>query len=160
MNEAKFVYEQTLLVHYRWSRFTHILKRCRSLTVELHRRSQFLLPLTFTILWANSADDTLVLFFIVPRKQDWQSCKLQLAWNSRSCFLRKIRKYFKMSSAENFTKLTLIRTTEPINTTIPTNIRQPVRALSKLCLKERSNKIYKVLSLGFIEVVYMTALYF
>ena len=28
----------------------------------------------------------------------------QFAWNVKSCFLRKIRKYFNMSSAENFTQ--------------------------------------------------------
>ena len=53
---------------------------------------------TFTTLWAFSADDKLIiLFLILPRKQDLTfhaNCLLrrQFAWNVKSCFLGKNKK--------------------------------------------------------------------
>ena len=49
------------------------------------------------------------IFLIFPRKQDMTfhaNCLLrrQVAWNVISCFLGRIKKHFKMSSAENFTQ--------------------------------------------------------
>ena len=68
--------------------------------------SCFHLCLTFTTLLANSADDKLmILFLIFPTQQDltfhanclhWR----QFAWNVKPVFWKNI--YFKMMSAENF----------------------------------------------------------
>ena len=58
------------------------------------------LKLTLTTLWANSADDSLGIYFIFPRKQD---LTLQKETICMKCFLGKIKNKIKMSSAENFT---------------------------------------------------------
>ena len=59
-------------------------------------------PLTFTILLANSASDKLVIFFLIfPRKQI-------LIFHHANCQIlfsrKKKEKYFQMSSVENFTR--------------------------------------------------------
>ena len=55
--------------------------------------------LTFTILWAFSADDKLmILFLFFPENRIWhfmQIVRRQFAWNVKSCFLGKIRKIFQ-----------------------------------------------------------------
>ena len=56
----------------------------------------FTLALTFTILWANSADDKLRIFFPENR--------LIFHEMSNPVFWKKFKKCFKMSSAENFTQ--------------------------------------------------------
>ena len=49
--------------------------------------------LILTNLLANSADDKLVIFFLIfPRKQDLTFHAKLIAWNAKSCFLGKIRK--------------------------------------------------------------------
>ena len=52
--------------------------------------------LTFNTLWAYSADNKLVIFFLFSQKTGFDiSCKLsslELAWNVKSFFLGKIRK--------------------------------------------------------------------
>ena len=78
--------------------------------------------LTFTTLWANSADDELIIFlFFLP--ENWLWYFMQIGDNlhviSRPIFCekkkkkkkkkknkikKKIRKYFRMSSAEIFTR--------------------------------------------------------
>ena len=60
--------------------------------------------LTFTTLWANSENDKLVIlfFYYFPRKQDLTfhaSMKCQILFPGEN-----MKKYFKMSSAENFTQ--------------------------------------------------------
>ena len=51
--------------------------------------------LTFTTLWANSADNKLLIYFLFyPRKQDL----------TNPDFWEKSEKDFKMSGAENFTQ--------------------------------------------------------
>ena len=62
--------------------------------------------LTFTTLLANSADNKLENFLIIPRKQDltlYANCLhwRQFAWNAKSCCLGKIRKKKHTLSAEN-----------------------------------------------------------
>ena len=63
--------------------------------------SKKIYKLTFTTLWAFSADDKMMLFFLFfPRKQDLTfhaNClrRRQFAWNVKSCFLGKIRKIFQ-----------------------------------------------------------------
>ena len=57
--------------------------------------------LTFTTLWAFSADDRLMIFSYFSQKTGFDiSCKLFPFF----CFLEKKEKYFKMLSAENFTQ--------------------------------------------------------
>ena len=66
--------------------------------------------LTFTILWANSADDKLVLFFsYFTENRIWHF--MQIVSNGDNLhemlnpvFWKNKKKYFKMSSAENFTQ--------------------------------------------------------
>ena len=67
-------------------------------------------------LWADSADDKLMIFFYLALKIGFDiSCKLspQFAWNVKTYFFffwggggggGKLRKYFKMSSAEIITQ--------------------------------------------------------
>ena len=76
------------------------------------------LLLTITTLWANLKDDKLVIFLIFSRKQNltfrancihWRQC----AWNVKSCFLEKKKKYFKMSSAENLPRVLIVNVMFP-----------------------------------------------
>ena len=64
------------------------------------------LILTFTTLWAFSADDKLMIFFLLfSENRIWHFMQIvSLHEISYPVFLKKIRKYFKMSSAENFTQ--------------------------------------------------------
>ena len=76
------------------------------------RRSMF----TFTTLWANSADDNLVIFFLLfPVNWIWHCMQIAniggnlhemeaICMKCQNCFLGIILKYFNMSSAENFTQ--------------------------------------------------------
>ena len=66
----------------------------------IYRIDILLRNLTLTKLWANSAVDKLMIFFL--EIGSGTSCKF--AWNVKSYFQGKIRKYFKMSSAEIFTQ--------------------------------------------------------
>ena len=70
-------------------------------------RLTFKLSLTFTSLWANSADDKLVIFYKKTGLDT--SCKLSpletICMKYQILFSgKKIRKYFKLSSAETFTQ--------------------------------------------------------
>ena len=67
--------------------------------------------LTLSMLWANSADDTLMIFFLIfPRKQVWHFMQIvsngdNLHGLSNPVFWENIKKkYFKMLSAEIFTQ--------------------------------------------------------
>ena len=66
--------------------------------------------LTFTTLWAFSADDKLMIFFLFfPENRIWHFMQIvslgdNLHEMSNSVFWEKYEKYFKMSSAENFTQ--------------------------------------------------------
>ena len=63
---------------------------------------------TFTTLWANSADDRLLIFLFFSQKTGFNIlCKLSgdnLHEMLKPVFWEKKKKYFKMSSAENFTQ--------------------------------------------------------
>ena len=51
----------------------------------------------------ESADDKLMTFFLpFPENEIWHSMQIVSIGNVKFCFLK--RKYFKMSSAENFTQ--------------------------------------------------------
>ena len=68
--------------------------------------------LTFTNLWANSADDTLAIFFLVfPENRIWHFIQIvsytdNLYEMSKPAFWKKYekKKHFKILSAENFTQ--------------------------------------------------------
>ena len=66
--------------------------------------------LTFTTVWANSADDKLIVFFSsFSQKMGFDiSCSISTADNlhemSKPVSLEKSEKYFIMLSAENFTQ--------------------------------------------------------
>ena len=65
-----------------------------------------------TILWANSADDKLMIFFLLsPENRIWHFMHIisfgdYLYEMSKPVFWEKEEKYFKMSSAENFIQST------------------------------------------------------
>ena len=60
----------------------------------------------FTTLWTKSEDNKLVIFFLFfPENRIWHFMQIvSIAWNIKFYFLEKLRKYFKMSSAESFTQ--------------------------------------------------------
>ena len=51
--------------------------------------------ITFTTLWANSAEDKLIIFLFFGKTG------FDIAWNVETCFPRKKEKYFYTLSAEN-----------------------------------------------------------
>ena len=67
-----------------------------------------MIQLTLSMLWANSADDKLIFFFLIfPRKQDLTvhaNCLLrrQFTWNVKSYFLGNIRKNISKYLLLNF----------------------------------------------------------
>ena len=68
----------------------------------------YLALLTFTTLWANSADDKL-LFFLLPEYKIWHFAQIvsigdNLHEMSNPVSWEKYEKYFRMSPAENFTQ--------------------------------------------------------
>ena len=72
------------------------------------RRGEYLVYLTFTILWANSADAKLVFLLFFPENRIWYfmqivSSEHNLHEMSKPVFWEIKEKYIKMSSAENFT---------------------------------------------------------
>ena len=60
--------------------------------------SILLIALTITTLWANSADDRLMVFSYFSQKIDFDISKCQSLFSGRN-----MKKYFKMLSAEIFT---------------------------------------------------------
>ena len=81
--------------------------------LRFNRAKYLLLCSSFTTLWANSADNKLMSFFLIFQKTGSEiSCKLSPYGDSlhemSDRVLGKIRIiYFKTSSAENFTQHTL-----------------------------------------------------
>ena len=75
--------------------------------------------LTFTTLWAFSADDKLMIFFLFfPVNRIWHFMQI-VSWGdnlhemSNPVFWEKQEKYFKMLSAENFTQSASLLDTTP-----------------------------------------------
>ena len=82
--------------------------------LEFHNKNNnniiiMIIIITFTTLCAYSADDKLVIFFLFSRKTGFDiSCNLspleKICMKCQNLFSGKIRKYLKMSSAENLTQ--------------------------------------------------------
>ena len=63
----------------------------------------YLFSITFTTLWANSADDKLVIFFLIfPRKQAFACHANCLPWHVIANLVAKIRKLFQIVVCWNF----------------------------------------------------------
>ena len=81
-----------------------IYKKCEAMQWKTH-------ALTFTTLWANTADDTLikVFLFFFPENRFWHFMQIvshgdSLHEMSKPVFWEKWGNYFNMLSAENFTQ--------------------------------------------------------
>ena len=84
------------------------VKRRQDITSSLPYDEAYFL--TFTTLWALSADDKLMIFFLFfPVNRIWHFMQI-VSWGdnlhemSNPVFWEKQEKYFKMLSAENFTQ--------------------------------------------------------
>ena len=88
--------EQNWNLHSR-HQLLHDISSSKILTHNILHKAFF----TLTMLWANSADDKLMMFFLFfPRKEDLTlhaNClpRRQFAWNVKSYFQGKIIKVFK-----------------------------------------------------------------
>ena len=65
--------------------------------------------LTFTTLWANLADDKLMIFSLLPEYKIWHFMQIvsigdNLHEMSNPVSWEKYEKYFRLSPAENFTQ--------------------------------------------------------
>ena len=89
--------------------------------------------LTFTTLWANSADDKLIFSYFYPKTGFDISCELVLNEMPKPVSLDKIRKYFSSLSAENFTHSAIALTCVLLNPDRPclANIIDPDQWLLK-----------------------------